>query len=72
MTPFLYLMIDQGYDYLLESYRVDERSDSPTGLPARWAFKAVIPISFVLLALAAVARLIHDGHALFTDRGVAT
>ena len=64
LVPFLYLMVDQGYDYFHESFRVNERSDSPTGLPARWAFKAVIPISFVLLALAALARLIHDGHAL--------
>ncbi|WP_366140738.1 TRAP transporter large permease subunit [uncultured Ruegeria sp.] len=64
LTPFIYLMVDQGYDYFYESLRVNERSDSPTGLPARWAFKAVIPISFVLLALAALARLIHDGHAL--------
>ncbi|MEM8570394.1 MAG: TRAP transporter large permease subunit [Pseudomonadota bacterium] len=64
LTPFIYLMIDQGYDYFYESFRVNERSDSPTGLPARWALKAVIPISFVLLALAAIARLIHDGHAL--------
>ncbi len=64
LTPFIYLMIDQGFDYFYESLRVNERSDSPTGLPARWAFKAVIPISFVLLALAALARLIHDAHAL--------
>ncbi|WP_420583587.1 TRAP transporter large permease subunit [Ruegeria sp.] len=64
LTPFIYLMVDQGYDYFYESFRVNERSDSPTGLPARWAFKAVIPISFILLALAALARLIHDGHAL--------
>ena len=66
LVPFIYLMIDQGYDYFYESLRVNERSDSPTGLPARWAFKAVIPISFVLLALAALARLIHDVHALYT------
>ncbi len=65
LTPFIYLMIDQGYDYFYDSFRVNEGSDSPTGLPARWAFKAVIPISFVLLALAALARLIHDFHALW-------
>ncbi len=66
LVPFIYLMIDQGYDYFYESLRVNERSDSPTGLPARWALKAVIPISFVLLAaFAALARLIHDVHALF-------
>lgn len=64
LVPFIYLMIDQGYDYFYESLRVNERSDSPTGLPARWAFKAVIPASFVLLALAALARLIHDGNAI--------
>ncbi len=67
LAPFIYLMIDQGYDYFYESFRVNERSDSPTGLPARWAFKAVIPISFVLLALAALARLIHSGHALLNS-----
>lgn len=69
LAPFLYLMIDQGFDYFVESYRVDERSDSPTGLPARWALKFVIPLSFVLLAIAATSRLLHDVHALFTNKG---
>ncbi len=67
VTPFIYLMVDQGYDYFYESFRVNERSDSPTGLPARWAFKAIIPISFVLLGVAALARLIHDVHALIAN-----
>ncbi len=65
VAPFLYLMVDQGWDYFYESWRVNERSSSPTGLAARWAFKAIIPISFVLLSFAALARLIHDVHALF-------
>ena len=69
LVPFLYLMVDQGFDYFQESYRVNERSDSPTGLPGRWAFKAVIPISFVLLSIATLARLIHDVHALFARKG---
>ncbi len=64
LTPFIYLMIDQGYDYFYESLRVNERSSSPTGLSARWALKAVIPLSFILLAMGALARLIHDVHAL--------
>ncbi len=67
LTPFIYLMIDQGLDYFHDSYRVNERSDSPTGLPARWALKAVIPISFCLLAIGALARLIHDVHALWVN-----
>ncbi len=64
MLPFVYLMIDQGYDYFYESWRVDERSNSPTGLPMRWLLKAFIPISFVLLGLAVLARLIADLYAL--------
>ncbi|WP_425093668.1 TRAP transporter large permease subunit [Tropicimonas sp. S265A] len=67
VVPFIYLMVDQGYDYFYESFRVNERSDSPTGLPMRWAFKAIIPLSFVLLGIAALARLIHDGHALIAN-----
>lgn len=64
VVPFLYLMLDQGFDYFYESLRVNERSNSPTGLPARWALKAVIPISFILLGMASLARLIHDIHGL--------
>ncbi|WP_114389166.1 TRAP transporter large permease subunit [Notoacmeibacter marinus] len=68
LAPFIYLMIDQGYDYFAESYRVNERSSSATGLPFLWAFKALIPISFVLLGIAALARLMHDVHAIVTRR----
>ncbi|MGB0696599.1 MAG: TRAP transporter large permease subunit [Rhodospirillaceae bacterium] len=67
LVPFLFLMIDQGYDYFYESFRVNERSDSPTGLPLRWVFKAIIPLSFILLSIAALARLIHDAHAVWSD-----
>lgn len=67
ILPFCYLMIDQGLDYFYDSYRVNERSDSPTGLPARWLLKAVIPASFILVALAAIARLIHDIYMLATS-----
>ncbi len=65
LAPFLYLMIDQGWDYFYESWRVNERSSSPIGLPARWAMKFFLPASFVLLAVAAAARLIRDINALF-------
>ncbi len=72
VAPFIYLMVDQGLDYFWESFRVNERSSSATGLPFRWAFKAIIPISFVLLGVAALARLIHDAHGiLFHNPGEA-
>ena len=68
LAPFIFLMIDQGYDYFYDSFRVNEGSSSATGLPWLWLFKAVIPLSFVMLALAALSRLIHDGHALLQNR----
>lgn len=67
ILPFCWLMIDQGIDYFNDSYRVNERSDSPIGLPARWLLKSVIPISFVFVTIAAVARLIHDVYMLVTN-----
>lgn len=66
LFPFCYLMVDQGIDYFNDSFRVRERSDSPTGLPGRWALKAVIPLSFILLTMAALARLVHDVHMIAT------
>ncbi|MGH1419131.1 MAG: TRAP transporter large permease subunit [Hyphomicrobiaceae bacterium] len=66
--PFLYLMIDQGWDYFYESWRVNERSTSPVGLPARWALKLMIPVSFFLIALAATARLIDSIYLLMQSR----
>lgn len=64
LYPFLYLMVDQGWDYFYESWRVNERSTSPVGLPARWALKFMIPASFFLIAMAATARLIDSTFAL--------
>jgi TRAP-type mannitol/chloroaromatic compound transport system permease small subunit len=49
----------QSLDFVQESWRVNERSDAPLGLPWRWAIKSVIPISFGLLIAAAVARVVR-------------
>jgi len=64
LAPFLFVVVDHGYDFFADSFRLNERSDAPTGLPWRWAIKAVIPLSFALLALAAVARIARSVSAL--------
>ncbi len=58
--PFIYVVFYHSLDFLAESWRLNERSDAPTGLPWRWAIKAVIPISFAMLGLAVLSRLIRD------------
>jgi len=64
LAPFLFVVVDHGYDFFADSFRLNERSDAPTGLPWRWAIKAVIPLSFALLALAALARIARSVSAL--------
>ena len=65
MLPFIYIVIDFGWDLAMEAYRVSERSDAIEGLPHRWIIKSVIPISFFLLFLATSARFIRYIKYLF-------
>lgn len=56
LLPFIFVVFDQSLAFVSESFRLGERSDAPLGLPFRWAIKAVIPISFGLLAVATLSR----------------
>ncbi len=67
VLPFIYVVIINGLDYVADSYRVNESSNSPLGLPFRWAIKAVIPISFAFLAIAVLSRLLNNINALISD-----
>ena len=60
VLPFVFVVFYHSLDFVAESWRLNERSDAPLGLPWRWAIKAVIPISFALLGVAAVSRLVRD------------
>lgn len=69
LLPFLVVVLLNGFDFAWEAWRVGERSDASAGLPYRWLIKAVIPISFALMILAALSRLYRD-FVLLTRRGV--
>ncbi len=64
VVPFIVVVFVHSLDFFAESWRLNERSDAPIGLPWRWAIKAVIPISFALLGPAVAARFIRDVVAL--------
>jgi len=68
VLPFIFVVLINSVDYVMDSYRVNEGSNSPLGLPYRWAIKAVIPLSFILLAIAVISRLMHNIDALVTGR----
>ena len=57
LLPFIVLIIWYGIPFVMLSYNLSEISQAPGGLPYRWIIKAFLPLSFVLLLLAAFARL---------------
>jgi TRAP-type mannitol/chloroaromatic compound transport system permease small subunit len=58
LIPFLWILFDHSIGWAWEAYRVNESSANPTGLPYRWIIKAVVPLTAVLMFMAALARLI--------------
>lgn len=60
LMPVLIILIDHSFAWVADSYRVDEGSSSPQGLPNRWIIKSVLPLSLVLMFIAALARLIQE------------
>ncbi|MDP6531531.1 MAG: TRAP transporter small permease subunit [Arenicellales bacterium] len=60
LLPFIYMVFIHSLDFVADSWRINEHSDAPAGLPWRWAVKSVIPVSFAMLGLAVLARLARD------------
>lgn len=59
LLPFACLIFYYSLDFVHEAWRLNERSVAPQGLPWRWAIKSVLPISFALLVLATISRLVR-------------
>ncbi|MEN8211526.1 MAG: TRAP transporter small permease subunit [Thermodesulfobacteriota bacterium] len=59
LLPFVIIIFHQSLDFVYESWRVNERSDAPMGLPFRWLIKGVIPVSFSLLGISVISRAIR-------------
>jgi TRAP-type mannitol/chloroaromatic compound transport system permease small subunit len=65
LLPFLGLAIYEMVPYAYSSWQQGETSQAPAGLPHRWVLKAVLALSFMLLALAALSRLLKVTALLF-------
>jgi TRAP-type mannitol/chloroaromatic compound transport system permease small subunit len=59
LLPFAGLIFYQSLDFVHEAWRLGESSVAPMGLCCRWAIKAVVPLSFALVILAALSRLVR-------------
>ena len=65
LMPVIFVFFIHSFEFVSESWRVSECSDAPTGLCYRWIIKSVIPFSFLLLFITAIARLMKA----FTNLG---
>jgi len=50
------IVIVLSWRYVGQSWRVDEGSANPGGIPWRWALKALLPLGFAIFALQALAE----------------
>lgn len=57
LMPFLFIAFSETSMYFWSSFEQNERSQAPAGLPARWVLKLFLPLTFFLLAVAAISRL---------------
>lgn len=60
LIPYAALLSYLSYAYFAYSFSINEASEAPGGLSARWFLKAFFPIAFALLALQGVATLLSS------------
>lgn len=68
LLPFLLLILWFSIPFVQRSWSLSEVSQAPGGLPYRWLIKAVLPLGFTLLILAAISRLSRVWLFLFGAR----
>lgn len=65
LLPFLGLAVYEMIPYAFSSWEQGETSQAPAGLPYRWILKSILAVSFILLILAALSRLLKVTALLF-------
>jgi len=65
LLPFVVLVVVYAIPFVTTSFALSEISNAPGGLPFRWLIKAMLPLGFALLGLAAVSRLTRVWRFLF-------
>lgn len=68
LLPFSLLVAWYGVDFAYQAYDIGEKSGDPGGLPYRWIIKAVIPISFLFIAISGIGLILHSVERLIKER----
>ena len=65
LLPFLGLAVYEMFPYAYSSWQQGETSQAPSGLSHRWVLKGILALSFTLVILAALSRLLKVTALLF-------
>ena len=65
LLPFCLLVAWYGVDFAKESYALGETSGDPGGLAYRWVIKAMIPLSFLFMAVSGIGLMLHSLNRIF-------
>jgi len=60
LIPFALLIIYGSYEFVMDSYTLNEISEDPGGLTHRWLIKAMIPASFIFLIFSALVNILKN------------
>lgn len=65
LLPFLGAALYEMVPYAMHAFEQGERSQAPAGLANRWILKSILAVSFALLIIGAVSRLLRVTALLF-------
>lgn len=70
VLPFITIIFLHSLEFVADSWRINESSSAPSGLPWRWLIKSVMPISLALLAVSMLSRLYREAVLLLRSYGL--
>jgi TRAP-type mannitol/chloroaromatic compound transport system permease small subunit len=59
VLPFFIVVFYHGLGFVATAWRVNESSPHPLGLPYWWIIKSLIPLTMLLVILAALSRIVR-------------
>jgi TRAP-type mannitol/chloroaromatic compound transport system permease small subunit len=60
LLPLACLIFFGSFEFVMDSYGMNEISENPGGLPYRWLIKAMIPLAFGILILSAIGYTVKN------------
>ncbi len=60
LLPLALLVATGSFEFVMDSYRINEISEDPGGLTHRWIIKAMIPFSFIFLIFSSFGYVVKN------------